>query len=160
MKFLHRTKGGPNVDPWWKKGPRRQLNINWEFQNLEIINWDILSSDHSNVIFRCFLASFKQTDLKRILFYFIVNILIMDYNLYFMQLGGAIRQEGLVPLIQLLSSIWFHCIFYIQISPSLLRFIYNLSEDKFYFRWLKIGYCRDRDESSNPYLKWNTLQLS
>ena len=26
MKFLHRTKGGPDVDPWWKKGPHRQLN--------------------------------------------------------------------------------------------------------------------------------------
>ena len=57
------------------------------------------------MIFRFFLTSFKQTDLKSILFYFIVNILIMDYSLYFMQLAGAIRQEGLVPLIQLLSSI-------------------------------------------------------
>ena len=54
-----------------------------------------------------------------------------------MQSGGAIRQEGLVPLIQLLSSIWFHGIFYIQRLPSLLRFTYNLSEDKFYLRWLK-----------------------
>ena len=80
MKFLDRTKGGPNMDPGRKKDLNLN-NINWEFRNLEIINWDILSSDHSIVIFRCFLASFKQTDLKRILFYFIVNILIMDYNI-------------------------------------------------------------------------------